>query len=142
GADTGSHEYDPNSGTDGYYRFGDDHFHIGPGACGQDGGWVVMGDGIDNFGSTCLHEKAHMDYWWQYWNPYDPDNDRDGDFMHNDDEPTKTGRDGNPYDPDEPDTDFDGCRDDEDWACKAEQTWQIGSCDNVDWASPGHQSSE
>ncbi|MEA3401079.1 MAG: hypothetical protein U9R79_07540 [Armatimonadota bacterium] len=142
GADTGSHQYDPNSGSDGYYQFGDPHFHIGPGACEQDEGLVVMGDGIDNFGSTCLHEKAHMDYYFDEWDPYDRNFDLDRDFMHDNDEPTKTGLDGNPYDPTQQDTNFDGYWDGEDWACKAEQTWQMGSFDAVDWASPGHQSAQ
>lgn len=69
GADTGTHQYDGAHGTDGYYQFGDNHFHIGPGACGQDYGVVVRGDGIGNFGSTCRHEKAHMDYYFAHWDP-------------------------------------------------------------------------
>lgn len=106
-ANTGINQYNAGLSYDGMYTFGDNYFEIGPSAKGQDGGWVVRGDGIDNFGSTCIHEKAHMDYYFTAWNPYDAAQDADGDFLKDSDEPNLTGRNGLPYDPIKGDTNGD-----------------------------------
>lgn len=142
GVSTGTHQYNASLGADGQYAFGNNYFEIGPSACGQDYGLVVKGDGIDNFGSTCLHEKAHMDYYFSVWNPYDHNQDLDGDLLKDSQETSLIGLNGQPYDPNKYDTDEDDYYDGEDWACKYENIWGIGSCDNADWSSPGHQSNK
>jgi len=145
GASSGNHEYNTSLGYDGQYTCGDNHFEIGPSSCGQDYGLAVKGDGIDNFGSTCLHEKAHMDYFlttWGTWANYlsrQPAEDIDGDGLKDSEETSLTGLDGQPYDPTKKDTNGDSYDDGEDWACKSENTWQIGTHDSEDWSSPGHQ---
>jgi hypothetical protein len=141
-ASTGSHQYNANIGYDGQYTCGDNHFEIGPSAKNQDGGYYVDGDGIDNFGSTCLHEKAHMDYFlttWGTWANYlskQQTEDIDQDLLKDSHEP------GLGYDPTKkgtPTNQYCTTDDNEDYACKAESGWTNSSCDNQDWSSPGHQ---
>lgn len=144
GASSGTHHYNPGLlDADGQYTFGDNFFEIGPSAKNQDVGLVVKGDGIDNFGSTCLHEKAHMDYYFSAWDPYNPNLDRDenvGDGLKDGDEPGLTGLNGQPYNPNKIDTNGDMYADDEDYARKFENTWEVESHDYEDWANPGHRS--
>jgi hypothetical protein len=142
-ASSGTHDYNETIPWDGCYTDGDNFFEIGPSAKDQDGGLVVKGDGIDNFGSTCLHEKAHMDYYFSAWDPYNPNLDRDenvGDGLKDGDEPGLTGLNGQPYNPNKIDTNGDMYADDEDYACKFENTWEVESHDYEDWANPGHRS--
>jgi hypothetical protein len=146
GVDTGTHQYDGTLACDGSYTCGDSYFKIGSYAAGTDGGLVVKKDGIDNFGSTCLHEKAHMDYFlntWGTWANYlsrRATEDIDGDGLKDSQEPSLIGLDGQPYNPSKKDTNEDDYDDGEDWACKYEAIWGDGSCDYVDWSYPGHQS--
>jgi hypothetical protein len=108
----------------------------------QDGGFYVDGEGIDNFGSTCLHEKSHMDYFlkiWGTWQNYlsrQPIEDIDEDILRDSDEP------GLGYDPTKkgtPSNQYCNSDDFEDLACKTEATWINGSANNEDWAKPGKQ---
>jgi len=141
-ASTGSHMYNPSLTYDGAYPLGKNYFEIGPSAKDVDGGLVIKGEGIDNFGSTCLHEKAHMDYWLSTWGNVDSSplaEDRDRDGLKDSAEPTMRGLNGNPYDPTLKDTNSDGYDDFEDYAAKYEDTWAIGSHDSIDWANPGKQ---
>lgn len=146
GASSGTHIYDPNyPNADGYYECGQNHFHICPSAKDQDYGLVIMGEGIDNFGSTCLHERGHMDYWLDTWGlatntPLTQDGDQDG--LRDIDEPNMTGLNGLPYNPVLKDTNGDGADDFEDYACVKENNWIIGSYNSVDWANPGKQSNQ
>jgi hypothetical protein len=146
-ASSGTHHYDGSKPDHlGYYRWGDTHFHICPLACGfRD---LTGHDGIDTFAETCLHEKAHMDYFlstWGTWADYlrrQPAEDQDegvGDGLKDSDEPgmgydpTKIGTPTNQY---RKDNDF------EDYASKAEFNWTEGSADYADWANPGHRSNK
>jgi hypothetical protein len=142
GASSGTHDYNETIPWDGCYTDGDNFFEIGPSAKDQDGGLVVKGDGIDNFGSTCLHEKAHMDYYFSAWDPYNPNQDQDGDGLKDTDEPGLIGLNGQPYNPNNWDTNNDRYEDGEDYACKFENTWEEGSHDYEDWANPGHRSNK
>ena len=144
-ASSGTHKYNPNLGTDGAYTLGENYFYIGPSASGQDGGYYVDGEGIDNFGSTCLHEGKHMDYFLTAWGSYSnylakkPTEDKDGDYLKDADEPALG------YDPTKkgtPDNKYCSSDDFEDLACCAEATWKISSADSEDWADPGHQSNK
>lgn len=137
-ASSGSHQYNSTLVYDGQYTFGDNYFEIGASARLQDAGYYSGGgDGIDNFGSSCFHEKAHMDYYFTYWHPiggYDKSKDKDKDLLRDDTEamlgynPNLKGTPGNTH-----------CKIDdfEDYACHAEAKWVIGSANKQDWAAPG-----
>ncbi|MCX5634035.1 MAG: HEAT repeat domain-containing protein, partial [Phycisphaerae bacterium] len=130
---------------DGQYTFGNNYFEIGPSASGQDGGYYIDGEGIDNFGSTSLHEKAHMGYFlstWGTWTNYlsrRATEDADRDMIKDSDErrlsydSTKRGTSTNVY-----------CTTDdyEDYACRIESRWINGSRDSEDWSDTGHQAAE
>ena len=140
----GPHRFNPNPPNmdgipDGYYRLGDSIFYICPPAGGGLASHYGIGplvDGIDRFAVTCIHENAHLTYYFQYWDPvggWHPDLDRNGDGLRDDTEPALG------YDPSKQDTNGDGVPDGEDFACRAEWGWVIGSADHEDWACPGHQ---
>jgi len=143
GVGTGTHQHNANLVSDGQYTCGDNYFEIGPTAYSQDYGYYVAGNGIDNFGSTCLHENAHKTYFlsaWSTWSNYlskRATEDLDRDLIKDSDEsglgydPTKKGT---------PTSTYCTSDDNEDYACKAESGWTNGSSDSQDWSSPGHQS--
>ena len=82
---------------------------------------------------------GHMDYYFSAWNPYNPNQDLDGDNLKDSDEPNLRGLLGVPYNPNSRDTNADFYDDDEDLACTYEDDWEMHSADEEDWANPGHQ---
>jgi len=148
GGNSGTHEYDGNTPYFGYYNPGDNHFHIGPPACGNNP--ETGHEGIDCFAETCIHEGLHQTHWQNWHN----DPDADGDWLP--DWYEDCGQDGIPhtndagegngiYDPGEPsdvnnsDTNGDGIDDEDELCYAAEHNWTVGSADAEDWAAPGHQ---
>ena len=138
-ADTGPHVFDGNLSVDGRYYANDSNFRLGPNASGNDGGLVYRGTGIDNFGSTCLHEAGHMNYYLSTWMPHRPADDLDGDYLLDSQESGMVGVNGFPYNPLASDSNGDGVQDFEDYACVLESAWVIGTSDTEDWSAYGKQ---
>lgn len=107
-------------------------------------------EGIDFFAHMCRHEERHrLDFitLWGAGSDRDPGNDGDNDYLPDDQEANLVA--GHPYDNTKygtyPDTFNYGenpLRDCEDYSLRRQSSWTNGSADSVDWANPGHQSTQ
>jgi hypothetical protein len=134
-ADSGTHEYEAGSGY-GSYTAGDNHFHLKDGATGTNS--HTGHTGIDCFAEKCLYFAAKQTH-WQDWHGQ---TDTDGDGVPNSVEDVNSNQQydaGDPSNWNDADTDDDGQNDEEELCLAAEDTWEVGSATEEDWARPGHQ---